>query len=83
MDTIEQAYSVMEKLMDDEKVYMDPGISFRMVCSWLGVPARVLDAMVRRELGMGGDEMMARFRASEPSRLSRKYGINCNFLTMF
>lgn len=79
MDTIENAYSVMEKLMDEDKVYLNPRVSFRKVCRWLGVPVRDLDGMVRSELGVGGGELMARFRASEPGRLSRKYGIRCHF----
>lgn len=79
MDTIEQAYNVMEKLMDLEKVYLNPRLTFGTVCRWLGVPARELNRMVERELGMDGDSLMARFRAAEPERLSRKYGIHCTF----
>ncbi len=79
MDTIENAYNVMEKLMDVEKVYLNPHVSFRRVCRWLDVPAEELDRMVRGELGMGGEELFARFRVSESERLSRIYGIHCCF----
>ena len=79
MDTIANAYSVMEKLLDVEKVYLNPRISFRRICRWLDVPPAELDLMVRRELGMGGEELISRFRASEPELLSRIYGIHCRF----
>ena len=79
MDTIANAYSVMEKLLDVEKIYLNPWISFRRICRWLGVPPAELDLMVRRELGMGGGELISRFRASESERLSRIYGIHCRF----
>lgn len=79
MDTIANAYSVMEKLLDVEKVYLNPRVSFRRICRWLDVPVADLDRMVRRELGMGGGELISRFRASESERLSRIYGIHCPF----
>lgn len=79
MDTIANAYSVMEKLLDVEKVYLNPRISFRRICRWLGVPPAELDRKVRGELGMGGEELISRFRASESARLNRIYGIHCRF----
>lgn len=79
MRTLEDSYDLLEKLLDEEKIYMDPTVSFHRICSWMDTPERDLDRMIRKELGLGGDELLMRLRASMSERLKRKYGITCFF----
>ena len=70
---------MLEQLVCQEKVYLNPAVSFGMLCRWIGVDRCVMDATLERELGMDGDAMLLHLRRSEPARLSRKYGIKCFF----
>lgn len=76
MRTLEENYDILEKLLDDEKVFMNPAVTFADICGWLGARKSDMDALVMRELGLCGDELLARFRLSVPDRLRRKYGLN-------
>ena len=49
-----RAYGIFADLLLEEKVYMDRRITFARLCRWLGVSRKVLDALVRKELGMSG-----------------------------
>ena len=79
MKTMYESYAVLEQLVNEERIYLDPAFSFGRVCRMLGVPRAGMDALLETELGMDGDSLFASLRAALPGRLERKYGLKCFF----
>ncbi len=79
MRTVEECYEVLEQLVNEEKIFLDPSYPFERVCRLLGVPRAGMDALLMQELGLDGDALFASLRAALPERLERKYGLNCFF----
>lgn len=52
MRTLEENYDILEKLLDDEKVFMNPAVTFADICGWLGARKCDMDGLVMRELGL-------------------------------
>lgn len=73
--TVEEAFRLFEKLLNEEKLYLCPAIDFPRICSAIGVDARKLDAYVWEELGMGGQKLMDAYRSAFPEEIEEKYGI--------
>ena len=72
--------AIFERLCDllaEEKVYLDPGVTFPLLCRWLGADVRAMDRRLREEVGMGGRRLMRTLRRSETGRLFAKYGPKC------
>lgn len=76
MKTLEDCYSTLEKLLNEEQVFLNPSLSFKTICQWLGTCPEEMDRLLVSELGLGGDELLRSLRESFPGRLLRKYGIN-------
>ena len=74
---INVAYEIFGRMMTEDKLYLSRRITFRRICRWLGVPRRNLDLMIRQELGMGGQELMRRYRGDDERSLREKYVIKC------
>ena len=72
---INVAYEIFGRMMTEDKLYLSRRITFRRICRWLGVPRRNLDLMIRQELGMGGQELMRRYRGDDERSLREKYAI--------
>ena len=69
--------AIFERLCDllvTEKVYLDPGVTFPLLCHWLGADVRTMDRRLQEEVGMGGRRLMMTLRRSETGRLFAKYG---------
>lgn len=79
MRTLQENYALLGHLILDEKVYLDPTVSFTSICRAMGAPARELDALLEAELGMDGESVLRQLRAQEPAYLARKYGLKCFF----
>ena len=79
MRTLEENYELLEKLVDDEMIYLAPEYDFGRVCRLLGAPRAEMDALLERELGLDGAALFASLRAALPERLERKYGLKCFF----
>lgn len=79
MRTLDENYAVFERLVDEEMIFLAPDYGFGRVCGLLGVPRAEMDALLERELGLGGDALFASLRAAFPERLERKYGLKCFF----
>lgn len=75
MFTFCEAYGVFEKLMNEEKVFLLPELTFEDVCGWLGVPTSELDSLIKEELGLGGEELMTSYRNDWAKNISKKYNI--------
>ena len=74
---IDVAYEIFGRMMTEDKLYLSRRITFRRICRWLGVPRRNLDLRIRQELGMGGQELMRRYRGNDERSLREKYAIKC------
>ncbi len=79
MRTLEENYDLLEILVNEERIYLDPSFTFSRVCRMLGVPRARMDALLMRELGTDGASLFASLRAALPERLGRKYGLKCFF----
>lgn len=79
MRTIDENYVLLEQLVNEEKIYLDPAFPYVRVCRLLGVGTREMDAVLERELGLCGDELFAALRGGFAAGLERKYGIKCFF----
>lgn len=75
MKQIENSYSLFEQLLNEEHLFLNPRVSFSMICAWLDTDRRGMDELLREDLGIGGDELLRRLRSSVPERIERKYGI--------
>lgn len=62
MCTISSTFLRFERLMDNEKVYLDPDVSFHTICRRLAVSPSSLDEILIQELGMSGDELVDSYR---------------------
>ncbi len=71
--TIDDYYEAFGRLLLEDKVYLDPDLSFHLLCKWLGADEKQLDARVQDELGVTGSALMRQYRAQEPGRLREKY----------
>lgn len=74
---INAAYSVFGRMMTEDLLYLDRRISFRRICRWLGVSQRDLNALVKSELGMTGQELVRKYRDDAERHLRDKYAIKC------
>lgn len=69
------AYETFCHLMVDERLYIDPTLSFGTVCDWLGADPAALDALLEEELGFSGPALLEHFRRQLNTRLRDTYGI--------
>lgn len=79
MRTLEENYDLLEILVNEERIYLDPSFTFARVCRMLEVSRARMDALLMRELGTDGASLFASLRAALPERLGRKYGLKCFF----
>ena len=73
MDT--DRFELFATLLEKEKVYMDPGVTFRRMCKWIGVEPSEADAVLMEELGYHGDDILKAYREGNASYMHEKYGI--------
>lgn len=62
MCAISSTFLRFERLMDKEKVYLNPDVSFHTICRSLSVSPSSLDEILLQELGMNGDELVDFYR---------------------
>lgn len=79
MRTLDENYALLERLVDEEMIYLAPEFDFGRVCRLLGAGRAEMDALLERELGLDGAALFASLRAALPGRLERKYGLKCFF----
>ena len=70
-----EKFEMFATLLEKEKVYMYPGVTFRKVCGWIGADALKMDLFLESELGYGGDEIMRAYRSGTVCRFKAEYGI--------
>lgn len=79
MDNFKERYELLERLLDDEKLYLDRELTFSRICEWLNVPVVIMDCILMHELGVDGEGLLEAFRAGEAARLRELYGIDVFF----
>ena len=75
MKTIDEQYARLEKLLDDEKIYLVRGVSFADLCVALGADRQAMDNHLQKELGMDGEALMQTFRQRDMERWEQRFGI--------
>lgn len=73
MDTFK--FEIFASLLENEKVYMDPEVTFGMMCGWLKVDPGDMDRFLMSELGYSGDDILKAYRGGTASYFEEKYGI--------
>ena len=58
-------YAQFGRLIEKDKIYKEPGISYRTICRMIGVRPRNLDRLLRKELGMDGTMLIDIFRKGD------------------
>lgn len=72
---VKDAFILFERLLNEDKLYLFPELDFSRICAAIGISTRELDAYVREELGIGGQNLMDIYRAAFPDEIKEKYGI--------
>lgn len=72
---MENYFKIFSDLMDEEKVYMDPSLTFADICRWMGVRSRDMDRWLMGELGFSGSDILKAYRGAASSYFWKKYGI--------
>lgn len=62
MKTCENNYAAFERLMNREKVYLEPDLTFEGICARIGTQKDALESVLLEELGMRGDAILDKYR---------------------
>ena len=62
MKTRENSYAAFERLMNGEKVFLDPDLTFERICERIGTQKDALESVLLEELGMRGDAILDKYR---------------------
>ena len=79
MRNLYRFYSLFEKLLDEDLIFIDHTMDFRRLCKAIGAPCRKLDSLIFDELGMGGDDVIKCYRDQWERGLNAKYGKSFRF----
>ena len=64
MFTFDRTLSDFTRLMDRDRIWLDPDVDFSCICYILDVPRRRFDRFLFGELGFHGEEILAVYRRS-------------------
>ncbi len=64
MFTLDHTFHRFERMMDNERIWLDSGVTFAAICRTLGVSARRFDRFLTGELGWSGEEILHIYRTS-------------------
>lgn len=62
MTITQKVYEEFARLLEEDKVYLDPETNFRTICCSLDVDPYEFDEFLMRELGFRGEEILERYR---------------------
>lgn len=68
MNTLFHAYSTFERLMETDRIWLDPNVDFSCICRILDLPRRRFDRFLYGELGFRGEEILAIYRRSDDKK---------------
>ena len=72
---MENYLEVFVLLMEEEKVYIDPFLTFDSICGWIGIGKQDLDRYLEEQFGCGGTDILKAYRGAVPLHFLEKYGI--------
>ncbi len=72
---MEEYYDIFAELLEEERVYMDPGLTFDSICRWIGVSRADFDMYLMSETGCSGSDILKAYRGAASLRFLKKYGI--------
>lgn len=72
---MEKCLEVFVLLMEDEKVYMDPFLTFDSICRWIGIGRKDMDRYLEEQFGCDGTDILKAYRGAVPLHFREKYGI--------
>ncbi|MCQ2148740.1 MAG: hypothetical protein MJY45_00060 [Bacteroidales bacterium] len=75
MTNLEQKAAVLEQLLEKEKIFMNPLLTFGDVCRWLGADEVEMNRYLSDELGYDGEGILSAYRKMAVERLREEYGI--------
>ena len=75
MVDIQKKYEQFCSLVEDERVYINPFVSFAFLARGIRVSPRKLDKKIRREQGLGGKEILSLYRARYGRRLESLFAV--------
>ena len=64
MFTFDKPFAEFAQMMDNEKIWLDPSVSFASICRRLGVSRHRFDRFLQKDLGFRGEEILAVYRRS-------------------
>ena len=64
MFTSDESFASFTRLMDRDRIWLDPNVDFPCICQILDVPVRRFDRFLFGELGFHGEEILAVYRRS-------------------
>ena len=76
MKDILRFYTIFERLLDEDFIFIDPSVDFRSICLAIGAPVAGLDSFVFNELGMSGDSVIDSYRTIWRDSIVAKYGVS-------
>lgn len=62
MKTREESYAAFGRLMNEERIYLDPDLTFEDICAHIGTQKDALESVLLEELGMRGDAILDKYR---------------------
>ena len=62
---MKERYERFGKLLEEERIFEEPALTFAEICRRIGVSPDELDACVFAETGLCGEEVLQVYRASE------------------
>ncbi len=71
----EEKFKLFYDLMEEEKVYMDPSLSFDRICLWMDVVPDDMDSYLMSFLGYKGDDILKAYRGETALHFIEKYKI--------
>lgn len=75
MDNYKEHFGLFSALLEKERIYMDPALTFGTVCKWIHADKESLDRYIMEETGYSGDDILKAYRGSIASHFMKKYGI--------
>lgn len=60
-----EKYELFGRLMTEDKIYEDPSMDFKKACALAGIRPCVLDRLLKKELGVNGNELLDNYRKGD------------------
>lgn len=72
----EDKYDKLARLLNEERLYIDRKVDFASLCAVLDADADAMDAIVREELGVTGEQWISELRSSFRRHLYESLGVS-------